>query len=186
MASILSSFSKRFSLKRLRHYITGGSDIKDAFRSRDLDKLRDLCRSADHWIFINQNIKGYSLLHNAIANNDYEVLDIFLQLDYTNEIIDNMKNKEAHTPLHQAIQMQDYKSTCKLVEAGANLEMTVSKGFNVIHIASALPSVRILDTLAKKSKISLLHAKSDEGSTPIIKAAEKGHLDNVSYLLDNL
>lgn len=112
------------------------------------------------------------------------MLDLFARLPYKDEIIDNAKNVDVITPLQLAVKSQNYPIVRKLIDIGANPQLTTSNSFTSLHIAAELKDVRILGALIEAAKPETVHAKTSDGITPVMSASAAGHLDNVNLLME--
>lgn len=82
---------KRPFFKYLKALFVRDTEILKAYRNRDIEKLQELLTKADHWSFLASRIEGFSMLHDAVINDDRRMMEVFAKLPYKEEIINNIK-----------------------------------------------------------------------------------------------
>lgn len=82
---------KRRFFNFFRRIFSGGSLIKYAYTKKDYLKLKELLEKSDQFEFLKVSISGSSMIHDAVANNDHLALDIFNDLEYIKEVVNNQK-----------------------------------------------------------------------------------------------
>jgi ankyrin repeat protein len=137
-----------------------------------------------HFNFYLQN--GHTPLIEMIRNKQFSAVDYLLQIRGLDlDMVDQAKLNL--TAFGHAAQRRQIATLDKLISAGANPHITCrgkNKGNSVLLIAAWDGALNVIRFLAEHPRLKLsLNQADNNGFTPLIKAAIKGHTDIVSYLL---
>lgn len=124
--------------------------------------------------------KGKTAMHAAAAGGYVDIIaclrlggcDLNL-LDYDNR-----------TPLFDAVNNHKVKAVEYLIECGANLTLTDTKGMTCFHVAVRHGHTDLIQVLLKTGQIDI-NDQDDGGWTPIMWAAEDKQYDATQVLIEN-
>ncbi|KAH9216160.1 ankyrin repeat-containing domain protein, partial [Leptodontidium sp. 2 PMI_412] len=89
-------------------------------------------------------------------------------------------NKDGFTPLALAVRCKNFRATKMLLDAGANLHQTLTRGQTVMHLAACLGNVNAVELLLQRSPYWVI--EDDSGMTPEETALACGH-DNIASII---
>ncbi len=130
--------------------------------------------------------RGHTLLHRAILNSDLQMVKCLIWNESPLEESADVGLAECGwiTPLQLATCLGHLDMVQCLVSAGASLTRTCANGMTVLHLASMLGSVEMVDWLCQQD-IPLLAQTLDSGQTPLHSAAVSGRIDIIKCLLSH-
>ncbi|XP_061175209.1 ankyrin-1-like [Saccostrea echinata] len=117
-------------------------------------------------------------LQDAIIQKDQMKIQELLEEDFEVDF-----QYRGQTALQLAVKEGEYKICKKLVEKGANVNVSDAQKNSVLNTACWKGLTDIVKLLVKSG--ADLNAQNDHESTPLYTAAYKGHLDIVSVLVDS-
>ena len=118
-------------------------------------------------------------LHKAVMNGDLDNLKIMIEKDCSN-INCSYKLDNNFTPLHRAAEKGNDKIVEYLISRGANIYAKVKKIDRVpLHYAAKSGNIEVVKLLLQKGGLHQLEACGRKKETPLILAANYGHLDIV-------
>lgn len=94
----------------------------------------------------------------------------------------NEKSEQGHTALHYASYRGNIEVINKLIESGADIEVSNNRGLNVLHMASQGNQPGALVYFTEKYSMNI-HSVDDLGSTPLHWACYTGSETSVLFLL---
>lgn len=111
----------------------------------------------------------------------------------------NGMNLNNETPLHTATRVGNTEAITTLLQLGADVLHRNGNGYNVFHFAAMYGSIEIFQLLLQSLnqinastaedirdlRIHSIHARSNQGITPLHLAVEGRHLELVRWLVDN-
>ena len=87
------------------------------------------------------------------------------------------------TPLITAIEANEKESVDALIARGANLNERIALGFSALHISASLPDRGDITAALARAGADL-NLAAEEGVTPLMAAAQHGHLDSLVALIE--
>jgi len=120
---------------------------------------------------------GFSVMHSAAGFGKTKIIKTLL---VHKQLID-AKAKEGGTPFMFAVLRGNLEACEILIKAGANPLATDEEGRNAMHFAAREGKVQIVSMLLVHKQ--LLDAKDKKECTPLLLAAQKGHLEVCELLL---
>ena len=124
---------------------------------------------------------GYTALHFAAfsSDNSGEILRCLIE----NGADVNGVNKVKHTPLMKAAKRGHINALTLLIKHGADVDLQDSDGYKALHLAvyGSDISSEILSCLIGIG--ADVNARANNGVTPLMIAAEKGHINAVTSLV---
>ncbi len=154
-----------------------GHSAKDYASAGGLKDLLDVLMSDQD---VNEKDQyGNSLLHQAIHNNNSEVVKTLLAKEET--IVDAL-NDASETPLINAVKKGSLIIVELLLAKSANVNLSLQNGTTCLHIASSNNYLDIAKALIKNG--AELNTKNENGSTALINAAKNGHNDFTAFLIE--
>ncbi|MCF6766645.1 ankyrin repeat domain-containing protein [Thiotrichales bacterium 19S3-7] len=103
-----------------------------------------------------------TLLHQAIALDDYALINLLLERSYTDL---NAQNNYGNSPLHFAVMNNDTRIVTALIDKQAKLAIKNSNGQTATHIAAMVLSD--LDVLDRLFDQHILDNKDNANNTPL-------------------
>lgn len=155
------------------------TDIEEAIKSQDLDKITCLIRAN-----ANQSFLIACAFHQAVARNLPNVVRHFVKLGIS---IDTPDPVFLETPLMHAIR-NDREGLVKfLIDEGANVNYTIgTNGQTPLHVAVSSPKESDFSTKILKYLLTIHYIKinvyNDEGRTPLMIAIKHGRNEAVDIL----
>lgn len=154
-----------------------GHSVTDYASAGGLKDLLDVLMSDQD---INEKDQyGNSLLHQAIHNNNSEVVKQLLSKEET--IVDAL-NDASETPLINAVKKGSLIIVELLLNKGADCNLSLQNGTTCLHIAASNNFIDITKALIKKG--ANINEKTESGSTALINAAKNGCNDLTAYLIE--
>lgn len=127
--------------------------------------------------FSHKAIGNLSLLHLAVLMKSrlLERIAILSEEDI------NLPGPNGLTPLHKAVLNNNAKAVDILISQGADMRFICKDNLSPVDRAAMNGNIAIIKMMAKHDP-SVLHERSADGTSPYIKAFEKGHKALLSYL----
>jgi len=110
--------------------------------------------------------EGSTLLHEAVQNNQMEVVELLLSKGASMKIKDN----NGYTPLNWAVLMGHDNMVRLFINKGADINQTGADGMTLLHDAAYNGNREIVKMLLKKN--AAINAKNRMGKTPLDLAVE--------------
>lgn len=117
---------------------------------------------------------GSNVLHQAVCDGNVQIVELFA----ADKQLINSKTKLGCTPLMLAAQEGHKVISELLLKAGADQLATDNDGLNAMHYAAREGKTEIVSMLNKQ----LINSRATNGSTPLLFAAQRGHLDMCKLL----
>uniref|UniRef100_A0A8C5QBD1 Ankyrin repeat and death domain containing 1B n=1 Tax=Leptobrachium leishanense TaxID=445787 RepID=A0A8C5QBD1_9ANUR len=127
-----------------------------------------------------RNNLNRTALHFAVAKNNLNAVTFLLNHKARVDIVD----KHGLTVLHLAAWSADLNIFQKLINAGASQKSATEDGMNVLHFAAQHNKLSIVDYILTELQLKDLNVGDKKGKKPFHLAAENGHLNMVSKLVD--
>jgi ankyrin repeat protein len=129
---------------------------------------------------------NYSLLHQCIADNKPEIIDIIFKQQYANDsdLIEDIDNDLGITPIHLASLIDNIQLLHALIQYGCNPHIRTKDGQSLIHFIAHNGNVKSLDYIYQYYKNDI-NIQTNEDWTPLHYACFKNRMDVCSYLIDN-
>ncbi|XP_067669900.1 ankyrin repeat domain-containing protein 50-like [Haliotis asinina] len=122
---------------------------------------------------------GNNILHMACIGGHPEVLKFVLSLN----IVDiNSKGQHQQTPVRMVDIRKHRPVFDLLVSKGADLSQVDDKGENILHVACLEGHLDLVKDIVTNDRVDV-NSRGRYGRTPVMKAAEKGHMDVLNLLI---
>jgi len=121
---------------------------------------------------------GWNAMHFATLKQKTAVIEIFIK----HKLLIDSKTKEGRTPLMIAAN-KGFTEICRLLLSKSEIFVTDNAGWNVMHYAAYFEKPEIVEMLLTYKQ--LLDSTTKSGYTPLMLAAEQGHLEVCKLLLNS-
>ncbi|CAB3254545.1 unnamed protein product [Arctia plantaginis] len=160
--------------------------LHTAVEIESLEAIQELL-DAGVWVSC-LNKAGETPLHVCVRRELEEHLQLLANYDYVNvnpllAIVD-VKDKNGHSVLQEAVETGWVTGVCTALEAGADVTSKAKDGETPIHSAAARGDINILNEILSVAKQrDALDYQNEEGETALYKAIIHGHVDCVAQIL---
>lgn len=154
-------------------------DYNDLFTAAGYGDIELLMSTLKRGVDINRPTgKGYTALVIAIYEGQLEVMRILLK----NGADFNLRVNRLPPVAHAVLSERGLQCLINLTDCGASLTTTFGKdSWTILHLAAHKGKLAVVDYLMRKMDLEKADLK---GRTPLLLAAETGHLQVAKYLLD--
>ena len=162
--------------------------ISNAYlKKKDRKLARLLKKGKSHYNYIKfRENHGYSFLHQAITDNNKDIIELILDQKYSKDIINDDNNLLGLTPIHLVAISDNLELFKYFEEKGADLNLlTKLENLHLMHLTAHNGSLRILDYIFKKHFAQIIDIVSPENWSPLHYACFQNKMDISSYLVDN-
>ena len=125
-----------------------------------------------------QDSKGCNVLHYASLGGNPEVIELMLSHVPSIDLV----TKVGSTPLMIAAGNDKLRAVKYLLEQGADSSLQDNKGWNVLHYASRVGNLEVIELML--SHVPSINSRTKEGATPLMIAAGNEKLQAVQFLLE--
>ncbi|KAH6716392.1 hypothetical protein BKA61DRAFT_342569 [Leptodontidium sp. MPI-SDFR-AT-0119] len=126
-----------------------------------------------------QDAIGNTPFHHLVSmQDDVSVAKLKLLIGSGRSLED--LNKDGFTPLALAVRCKNFRATKMLLDAGANLHQTLTRGQTVMHLAACLGNINAVELLLQRSPYWVI--EDDSGMTPEETALACGH-DTIASII---
>jgi ankyrin repeat protein len=182
------NISFKFKIPNIREIFISNS-IASIYVDNNITKLEKILKSKGKKYY--KKIKfienyNYSLLHQSIADNKPEIIDVIFKQSYANgsDVIEDIDNNLAITPIHLASLVDNIQLLHLLIQYGCNPLITTKDGQSLIHFIAHNGNVKSLDYIYQYYKNDI-NITTNEDWTPLHYACFKNRMDVCSYLIDH-
>ncbi|XP_057326697.1 ankyrin-1-like [Microplitis mediator] len=155
-------------------------NLSTAVQLGDLARVRELLRTEDELSDLSTWTDSYTLLRDAIADAELEIVECLLE---NNATVNRRGKKATDTPLHLAVHIGDPDLLNSLLDRGANVTARGKNKKTPVHIAAEYSNIEILELLISRG--GNINEKDQHGLTPLCLALKKGKLEMVDYILNH-
>ena len=189
--------SEKVEAKRVEEWLDGQSNEKlkqqiDEANSKDsllravvdgnVEVVAKIVRE-DPFQLLLKDFRDQNAYHHAVCGNNLDILDILHRSNLKNEEGIDARDKSGDTPMHRAIDEGHQEALDWLLGHGAKVTISNNRQLSPIHLAILRQNLEAVKAIVAKVPQSVNLAISDNGETPLHKAAEANHSEIINFLV---
>lgn len=126
--------------------------------------------------------EGLNVWHKAALSDSVRIWDVLCQYPADKHL--EVRTRQGYTPLLCAAYVGDSTKIQYLLEKGADMRAKNMEGHTLLHIICSKGHTQVLSEIVGRSTPDELNDCAEDGETPLLLAANKGHGGIVDMLLN--